>query len=196
MKILNIIIFLSLCFHFAKGQSAEDYFHNSSKLYIDGKNGQAKDLLAQGMARYPNDPKLSALDGLIEEEEPEDQQNQDQQEQNQDQQNQDQQNQDQQDQEEQKGEEQQQQQQEGQENEQKEGEEEQQQAQQQEGEEGEEKENEQKPAPSPSDKLKEINISEEKARMILEALKNSEIQYIQQNRRKPTKRKESDKPDW
>ena len=32
-----------------------------------------------------------------------------------------------------------------------------------------------------SEKLKEMNISEEKAKMILEALKNKEIQYIQQN---------------
>ncbi len=62
----------------------------------------------------------------------------------------------------------------------------------------EEKEGDEKnpPAPSRSDKLEEMNISEEKAKMILEALKNSEIQYIQQNRRKPSKKKESDKPDW
>lgn len=126
-----------------------------------------------------------------------DQENKDQQ--NQDQQNQeDQQNQDQQDQQNEEGDEdQEKQQQEGQENEQKEGDEQpQQKPQPEEGQEGDEKENDQQPMPSPSDKLKEINISEEKARMILEALKNSEIQYIQQNRRKPTKRKDSDKPDW
>ncbi len=64
-----------------------------------------------------------------------------------------------------------------------------------EGEKSEEKEKE-KPKPSPSDKLKEMNISEEKAQMILEAMKNKEIQYIQQNRRKATKKKDSDKPDW
>ena len=65
----------------------------------------------------------------------------------------------------------------------------------QDGEKSEEKEKEQ-PKPTPSDKLKEMNISEEKAKMILEAMKNNEIQYIQQNRRKATKKKESDKPDW
>lgn len=65
----------------------------------------------------------------------------------------------------------------------------------QEGEKSEEKEKEQ-PKPTPSDKLKEMNISEEKAKMILEAMKNNEIQYIQQNRRKATKKKDSDKPDW
>lgn len=45
-------------------------------------------------------------------------------------------------------------------------------------------------------KLEEMNISEEKARMILEAMKNKEVQYIQQQKRKATKRPESRKPDW
>lgn len=65
-----------------------------------------------------------------------------------------------------------------------------------EGEEGEENEQQAPPPKSTSEKLQEMNISEEKAKMILEALKNSEIQYIQQNRRKPTKRQDSNKPDW
>lgn len=47
-----------------------------------------------------------------------------------------------------------------------------------------------------SDKLKEMKISEEKAKMIMEALKNNEIQYIQQNKKKATKRKDPNKPDW
>ena len=41
-----------------------------------------------------------------------------------------------------------------------------------------------------------MNISEEKARMILEAMRNNEIQYIQQQRRKATERPKSGKPDW
>lgn len=45
-------------------------------------------------------------------------------------------------------------------------------------------------------KLEEMNISEEKAQMILEAMKNNEIQYIQQQKRKATKRPDSGKPDW
>ena len=44
--------------------------------------------------------------------------------------------------------------------------------------------------------MEELKISEEKARMILEAMKNSEVQYIQQNQRKATKRPDSGKPDW
>lgn len=45
-------------------------------------------------------------------------------------------------------------------------------------------------------KLKEMNISPEKARMILEALKNNEVQFIQQQKRQPTKKKDTGKPDW
>ena len=82
--------------------------------------------------------------------------------------------------------------------EQKEGEEgEEEQEQPQPGEEQDENQEDQKtPQQSTSEKLEKMNLSEEKAQMILEALKNSEIQYIQQNRRKPTKRKDSNKPDW
>ncbi|MEQ8925947.1 MAG: hypothetical protein RLO81_09065 [Fulvivirga sp.] len=50
--------------------------------------------------------------------------------------------------------------------------------------------------PSFSEKLKEMKISEEKAKMILEAMKNNEIQYYQQNKRKAKKKKDPDKPDW
>ncbi len=50
--------------------------------------------------------------------------------------------------------------------------------------------------PSVSDKLKEMQITEEKAKMILEAMKNQEVQYLQQNKRKATKPKEKGKPDW
>lgn len=120
----------------------------------------------------------------------EDQQDQDQQnqeEQGQDQQDQDQQDQDQQDQEEQKDQ--------GEDSESDQGEQKEEQQQKEEGEpeEGEQSEDQQ---PSTKEKLEEMNISEEKARMILEAMKNNEIQYIQQQRRKATQPKESGKPDW
>lgn len=46
------------------------------------------------------------------------------------------------------------------------------------------------------DKLKEMKVSEEKAKMILEAMKNQEVQYLQQNKRKATKPREKGKPDW
>ena len=46
------------------------------------------------------------------------------------------------------------------------------------------------------EKLKEMNIPLEKAQMILEAMKNNEIQYVQQKKRKATKPKKNNKPDW
>ncbi|MEO1096422.1 MAG: hypothetical protein AAFX57_01550 [Bacteroidota bacterium] len=126
------------------------------------------------------------------------QQNQDQQNKDQQQQNEDQQKQEEQDQnkegegeEQEKDQEQQQEEQKKEEGEQKE----EQQPKPQEGEEAEEKEGEEQQNPL-SEKLEEMKISEEKAKMILEALKNKEIQYYQQNKRKPTKRKDPKKPDW
>lgn len=70
-----------------------------------------------------------------------------------------------------------------------------QQEQQKEGEEKEDGE-ESEMNPSTKQKLEEMNISEEKAQMILEALRNKESQYIQQLRKKPTKKQDSRKPDW
>ncbi|QOI97842.1 MAG: tetratricopeptide repeat protein [Flammeovirgaceae bacterium] len=61
----------------------------------------------------------------------------------------------------------------------------------------EKKDNEKKEAPSSvSEKLEQLKISEEKAKMLLEAMKNQEMQYLQQNKRKPTKPKDKGKPDW
>ena len=45
-------------------------------------------------------------------------------------------------------------------------------------------------------KMKDMKVTEEKAKMILEALKNQEVQYLQQNKRKATKPKDKGKPDW
>ncbi|MGB3780523.1 MAG: hypothetical protein WA960_19315 [Tunicatimonas sp.] len=79
------------------------------------------------------------------------------------------------------------------------GEQEPEDAEEQEAQEGKQSEGEkdQEQSSSPvSDKLKEMNISEEKAQMILEAMRNNEMQYIQQNRRKPQKPRDRTKPDW
>lgn len=46
------------------------------------------------------------------------------------------------------------------------------------------------------DKLKDIKVTEEKAKMILEAMKNQEKQYLQQNKRKAEKPRDKGKPDW
>jgi Ca-activated chloride channel homolog len=70
--------------------------------------------------------------------------------------------------------------------------------QQQKEQEQQEKENQDKKdlPPSVSDKLKQMEMSEEKAKMILEAMRNQEVQYLQQNKRKATKPKDKGKPDW
>ena len=128
--------------------------------------------------------------------------NQQQQNQNQDQQNKDQQNQDQQDQnqdqqqqqDQQNEEEQEQEQQQNQQNQEQE-EEKQQEQQQQEQQESEEENQDEEAQPQPQD-TEEMEISEEMAKMILEALRNNEIQYIQQNKKKAKKPKDNSKPDW
>jgi Ca-activated chloride channel homolog len=44
--------------------------------------------------------------------------------------------------------------------------------------------------------LEEMNLTEEKARMLLDAMRNSEIQYIQQKQHKGKTRPDRSKPDW
>jgi archaellum component FlaD/FlaE len=112
-----------------------------------------------------------------------DQQNQDQQQQDkqqQDQQNKDQQNQDQQQNQDKQDQDKQKQ--------------EQQEQQQQQEQESSDKNNEEKKV-QPQD-MKQMDISEEMARMILEAMRNNEMQYIQQTPKKATKPKDNSKPDW
>ncbi len=124
----------------------------------------------------------------------ENQQNQDQKDQNQDENKQDQQKEDQQKQDQQKqdqkDQEKSEEQKEDKDAEKKEGEEQKSEEQKQEEAEKQEQED------NVRQKLEEMNISEEKAKMILEALKNNEIQYIQQRKRKATEQPESGKPDW
>lgn len=58
------------------------------------------------------------------------------------------------------------------------------------------KKDEQKPDPSVQQKLQDMKMSEDKAKMILEAMKNQEAQYLQQNKRKASKPQNKNKPDW
>ncbi len=120
--------------------------------------------------------------------------NKDQNEENQDQEKQDQENQDQQDQQDQDSESDQENEEQQQNQENEEGKEGEQQEEEESGKPNEEnKESEQ---PGTKEKLEEMNISEEKAQMILEAMKNNEFQYIQQRKRKPTQQQDPSKPDW
>lgn len=67
---------------------------------------------------------------------------------------------------------------------------------QKEKEEQDKKDQEKKMPPSVKEKLEAMKISPEKAEMLLEAMRNQEKQYLQQNKRKATKPKEKGKPDW
>jgi hypothetical protein len=157
---------------------------------------------ANSEARY-NYELLKKL--IKEQEEQEQQQNQDKQ--NQDQENKDQEKQDQEnkeqnqenkDQQDQEQKEDQQKQEEQDQKDQKENQEKQKEQEEQKPEDQEKKEKEEQSNPNPIDeeKLKEMKITEEKAMLILEAMKNNEIQYIQQNKRKAKKKKDPTKPDW
>jgi len=124
----------------------------------------------------------------------EDQQNQDQQ--NQDQENQEQENQEQQEGGEQEGEQQKQEDQKGSDKEKPEEEKDGEEQENKDQENGEEKEQEKPAEQMTKEKLKEMGMSEEKARQLLEAMRQSEIKYLQQQKKKPTKRPPSGKPDW
>ena len=179
-------------------QSATEFFNKAANEYIYKGDEVALNTIGAGLSMYPQDRPLTNLKEKIEKEkeEQEQQQNQEQQEQqDQEQQDQEQQEQEQEDQQNQEQQEQQdQEQQEQEESDEAEKKDQSEQAQQQETEEeGEEME---QPPQSRSEKLEELNLTEEKARMILEAMKNNEIQYIQQNKRKATKKPDSNKPDW
>ena len=148
-------------------------------------------------ARYNYEMLKKKLDEQKKKEEEQQQKNKEDQKQdpqNKDQQNKEQQEKDQQEQEE-KNEEQQQKDQQQKEKEQKEQQDQEQQ--EQEEQQQQEKESEQKEMPNlDREKLEEMKISEEKARMILEAMKNQEKQYLQQQKRKPTQSRDRNQPDW
>lgn len=138
------------------------------------------------------------LKKLIQQQQEQEQENQDQkQDQQQDQENKDQQNKDQQKQDqEQQNQEKQNQEQQEQQNQNQEQQDQEQQEQENQQQQEEQQPQEEDPMEKLMDKLKEMNIPLEKAQMILEAMKNNEVQYVQQKKRKATKPRESDKPDW
>ncbi len=47
-----------------------------------------------------------------------------------------------------------------------------------------------------SQRLQNINMTEEQAKNILDAMKSSEVQYLQQNQKRTNKKPEKGKPDW
>jgi outer membrane biosynthesis protein TonB len=53
-----------------------------------------------------------------------------------------------------------------------------------------------KRAQTRSSRLKEVKISQERANMLLDAMRNAELQYIQQLPKKSTRKPDPSKPDW
>ncbi|WP_224995205.1 hypothetical protein [Cesiribacter sp. SM1] len=176
----------------------EGAFHAAANHYIAGQQQEALQTLEQGLRQYPNDQKLQALHQKLKQQQQQQQQQEQQQNEQQNQQSQQQ----------QKSSAGQQSEedlnQQGQEKEQP-GEQQQQNAEEQqaqqreanEGEEGEEREVQARdPQGEVNKRLQEMNISPEKAKMLLEAMKSNEIQYLQQKQRQPSRRQKSTKPDW
>jgi outer membrane biosynthesis protein TonB len=188
-------------------QNASDFFTSAGNQFIDGNTETALNTVNRGLERFPNDARLQKLLEELQKQQEQEQQKQEQQKQEEqqkqdqekkDQEQKDQQNQEQKDQEKQEQEKQEKDQEQKQEKD--------------EGKDSEEQKDEEKKDSEPTeeekeqkekddlqkflDKLKEMKISPEKAQMILEAMRNNEIQYVQQNKRKATKRKDRSKPDW
>lgn len=186
---------------------AEEKFHQASRQYINNDLEGALASVKQGLKYQPKSEKLEALRKILEQEQKqqEEQQKKDQQkkdQQKQDQQNKDQQKQDQQNKENQDKKNQQQKEQEKKDQEKKDQEDKESKDKkekdkdEQKPEDQEKQDQEKKETPQDMDMKEDPKISEEKARMILEAMKNMERQYLQQNRRKATKPKDRGKPDW
>ncbi|HYC84928.1 MAG TPA: hypothetical protein VEB86_06890 [Chryseosolibacter sp.] len=185
-RLITLVFFLLPLWAFA--QSAESTFHMASNHYIHNKMGEAKKTLDDGLKKFPNDPKLNALRQKIKEEEKQNDQNQDQQ-------NKDQKDQQQKDNEKKDDKQQGQEKKEGDEGEEQQKKEKEKKETEESAEE-EEKKKQQKKDLQNFDPAKIPNMTPEKALMILEAMKNQEKQYLQQNKRKATKSRDRSKPDW
>ncbi|WP_462248612.1 hypothetical protein [Ekhidna sp.] len=169
MRLLIVILLVTPLL--TSAQRPVDYFNKAANQYIDGSKEKALSTLDDGLIKHPNDPNLERLkEALLSEEEQE-----------QDKENNQSNSQGEQDDKKQDDQEQQEQEQN-----------QEQQNQDQENQEDQEKSQEQ----MTQEKLEEMGISEEKARQLLEAMRQSEIKYLQHQRRKPTKRPPSGKPDW
>lgn len=210
--ILISIFLLSLAWTMplAAQSSSKIAFNQAATYFIEGNNEQALSKVNSALNRYPNDPQLKALKEKLEQQQ-EEQQNQEQkQDKSEDSEGEEQESGEEKS-EEEKGE--------GEEGEEGKPDEEQEPEDGQEGDEGKEgdegeeeeteSEQEQPGEEKESDdeqedgtmkdvekRLQEMNISPENARMILEAMKSNEVQYLQQKKRKQSKRSDSDKPDW
>ncbi len=199
MKTIIILTIFSVLTLTGYAQNAQTYFNSSANYYVKDKKVEAMQTIRDGLAKYPNDEKLQALaekmkqekkeqdkkDQEKKEEEKKEQEKKDQQkkeEKNKDQEKKDQEKKDQQEKNEEKDKQEN--------NEKKNSEKDKQQGEQ------EKKEQQKQTNPDMAEKLEKMNISEEMAMKLLDAMKNQERQYLQQNKRKATKSKDKSKPDW
>lgn len=204
MRIKKIAFFVAaacllLAISPARAQSVEDYFNRAARQYVNSDMPGAEQILAEGLAKYPDDPRLNALNGKLEKEQEEQNQNQENENQQSDQNQQDQQQQDSDQQKDGEGEEQTNEDgaEESEDNPEKRG----------------EQSNQEQPSDEPSElesdlserekameemreKLQNMNITPEQAEQILDAMNNAELRYIQQNQKKPTKKPDRSRPDW
>lgn len=199
-------IFLLLCFFlFASGiqaQTAGEFFNQAARSYVKTDRESALKSVNSGLSNFPNDTKLQALKEKLEQEQQEEEN------QNQEQQNQ------------------QNQEQEQQQNQQSQGEEGEQQDSQDQGEKTDEDKAKESQSGDPQDqsedpasenandqmdanladrqnameefkeKLKAMNLTPEQAAQILESMNAAELRYIQQNKKRPTQRPKTGRPDW
>lgn len=196
-----LFAFAALVVHVGNGQvldRAEEKFHTASAQYIEKQYDQALATVKEGLRIKPNSEKLEALRKLLEQEKKNEQQRQNQEQQKQDKNKQDQKpdqkDQQQKDQQDNSDEKKQDDNDKKDEENDKKNDQEQKDAEPSKPEEEQEKKNDEKPAPS--QRLEDLKMSEEKARMILEAMKNQELQYLQQKKRKATQPRDRTKPDW
>ena len=191
-----IFIFLFFIETAAMAQSSGDYFNRAANEYIYQNDQLALNTIGAGLEKYPTDANLQTLKEKIEKEKKDEEQQKQQEEEQKQQEEEQKKEQEQQENQDQAEEEKQQDQQDQQSEEEENAEQKEQQEQAQPEDTEEEGKEMDEPPQSRSERLEELNLTEEKARMILAAMKNNEIQYIQQNKRKATKKPDSDKPDW
>jgi hypothetical protein len=184
----------------AYSQTEVEYFNRAARQYVNEDLPGTGQILAEGLQKYPNDPKLNSLLEKLQKDQ-EDQQKKDQQQQQDQDQTDQQEKQDQQSQDQKDGE--------GDEQTDEDGADESEATDEKRGEKSQQEEPTEEPSSQESDlsereqsledlkqRLQEMNITPEQAAQILDAMNSNELQYIQQNRKKATQRPQRGLPDW
>jgi outer membrane biosynthesis protein TonB len=197
-SLLFFLAFATTTAALAQEPVAEAKFHEGSRFYINGNREAALASVKQGLNTEPGNPKLNQLKKLLEEDKKKQEQEKKDKEQKekQDKKNQDKQNKEQKEKEQKDKEDKENKDNKEKEDKEKKDKDQKEKKEQQQEEKKDSKEKKEEVPPSVSEKLKEMQMSEDKAKMILEAMKNQEVQYLQQNKRKATKPKDKGKPDW